>query len=59
MGSNIHPSWQAQIASLDVKEVTISSEYTEYTHIYLSDSIAELPKHTNINNHPINMIDDK
>ena len=57
--SNVHPSWQAQIALLDVKKVTITSEYTDYTDLFSPDSAAELPKHIGINDHPINLIDDK
>ena len=59
VGSNVHPSWEAQIASLDVKKVTIPSEYADYTDVFSPDSAAELPKHTGINNHLIDLIDDK
>ena len=59
MGSNVHPSRQAQIALLDVKKVTISPKYTDYTNVFSPDSATELPEHTGINNHPINLIDDK
>ena len=57
--SNVHPSRQAQIALLDVEEVIIPSEYTEYTDVFSSDSAAEPPKHTDINDYSINLIDDK
>ena len=59
VGSNVHPSRQAQIALLDVKKVTISPKYTDYTNVFSPDSATELPEHTGINNHPINLIDDK
>ena len=59
VGSNIHLSRQAQIASLDVEEVTIPAEYLDYTDVFSPNSVAELPKHTGINDHPINLIDDK
>ena len=39
---NIHPSRQSQIASLDVKEVTIPAEYLDYTNVFSLDSAAEL-----------------
>ena len=59
VGSNVHPSRQAQIASLDVEEVTIPAEYLDYTDVFSPDSAAELPEHTGINDHPIDLIDDK
>ena len=57
--TNIHPSRQAQIASLNVKEVTIPAEYSDYTDVFSSDSAAELPEHTGINDHPIDLVDNK
>lgn len=57
--SNVYLSWQAQIMSLKVKEITIFLEYTDYTNIFSSDSATELSKHTGIKNHPINLVDDK
>ena len=59
VGSTVHPSRQAQIASLDVEEVTIPAEYLDYTDVFSPDSAAELPEHTGINDHPIDLIDDK
>ena len=59
LGSNVHPSWQAQIALLDVKEVTIPAEYLDYIDVFSLNSMAELLEHTGINDHPINLIDDK
>ena len=57
--SNVHASRRAQISSLDIEEVTIPSEYANYTDVFSPDSAAELPKHTGINNHSIGLIDDK
>ena len=57
--SSVHPSQQAQISSLDVKEVIIPFEYTDYTDVFSPDSAAELLEHTDINNHPIDLIEDK
>ena len=59
VGSNVYPSRQAQIALLDIKEVTIPPEYTDYTNVFSPNSAAELPKHTSINDHSIDLIDDK
>ena len=44
---------------MDVKEVTIPSEYANYTNVFSPNSAAEFPEHTGINNHPIDLIDDK
>lgn len=44
---------------LKVEEVIILFEYADYTDVFSPDSVAELPKHTNINNHSIDLIDDK
>ena len=52
---NVHPSRQAQIASLDVEEVTIPAEYSDYTDVFSPDSAVELPEHTGINDHPIDL----
>ena len=54
--TNIHPSCQAQIASL--KLITILTKYLDYT-VFFPSSARELPEHTGINNHPINLVDDK
>ena len=57
--SNVHTSQQAQIFLLDIEKVTISSEYADYTDVFSPNSTTELPKYTDINNHFINLIDDK
>ena len=55
----IHPSCQAQVAALTSKETRIPAEYSDFSNVFSSDSAAELPEHTGINNHPINLLDDK
>ena len=57
--SSVHPSWQNQISSLDVKEVTIPFKYADYTNVFSPDCTAELPEHTDINDYLIDLIDDK
>ena len=57
--SNVHASWRAQISTMDVEKVTIPSEYADYTDVFSPDSAAELPKDTSINDHLIDLIDDK
>ena len=54
--TSIHPSRQAQIASLNAKEVTIPAEYSDYTEVFFSETAAELPEHTGINDHPIDLV---
>ena len=55
----IHLSHQAQVAVLTSKETRIPAEYSDFSDLFSSDSVAELPKHTGINNHPINLLDNK
>ena len=57
--SNIHPFWHTQIALLKAEEVTIPSKYADYTNIFSSNFATKLPKYTRINDHLINLIDDK
>ena len=59
MDSNVHLFQHAQIALLKAKKVTILSKYADYTDVFSPDSASELPKHTSINDHFINLIDDK
>ena len=33
--------------------------YSDHTNVSSPNSIAELPKHSNINNYPINLVDNK
>ena len=55
----IHPSCQAQVAALMSEETGIPTEYSDFSNVFSSDSAAELPEHTGINDHPINLLDDK
>ena len=55
----IHPSGQAQVASPMSKKTRIPVKYSEFSNVFSSDSVAELPEHTRINDHLINLIDDK
>lgn len=59
INSNIYPSQHAQIALLKVEEVTILSKYTNYTYLFSLDFVAELPKHLDIINHSIDLINNK
>ena len=55
----IHPSCQTQVAALTSEETGIPAKYSDFSNVFSSDSAAELPEHTGINDHPINLLDDK
>ena len=55
----IQPSCQAQVAALTSEKTGISVECSDFSNIFSSDSVAELPEHTGINNHSINPLDNK
>ena len=57
--SSVYPFWHAQIALLKVEKVTILSKYVDYTNVFSLDFAAELSKHTGINDHFIDLIDNK
>lgn len=56
----IYPSWTAQIALLiaDEAPVTVLAEYSNFADMFSPESTAELPKYTEINDHPIELIND-
>ncbi len=55
----MHPSKWAQIAHLKVDKVPtkVTSKYTDFADVFLSNLAVELPKHTKINNHAIDLVD--
>ena len=55
----IYPSCQAQVASLMSKETGISAKYSDFSNVFSSDFPAKLLKHKKINDHPINLLDNK
>ena len=55
----IHPFCQAQVAALTSEETGIPAEYSDFSNVFSSDSPAELPEYTGINDHPINLLDNK
>ena len=55
----IYPSCQAQVAALMSKGAGISAEYFDFSDVFSSDSAVELPKHTGINDHLIDLLDNK
>ena len=56
---SIYPSCQAQIAMLTSEENGIPAEYSNFSNIFSSNSAAELPEYTTINDHPIDLLDNK
>ena len=57
----IHPFWAAQIRLLKANKAltTVSTKYSDYTNVFLSELAAELPEHTGINDHAIELEDSK
>ena len=55
----IYPSGQSEVALLTSEEKGISAEYSDFSDIFSLDSAVELLVHTGINNHSINLLDDK
>ena len=55
----IHSFCQVQVALLTSKETRDLVEYSNFSNIFSSNSAAELPDYTRINNHLINLQDNK
>ena len=55
----IHLACQAQVTALTSEENGIPAEYSDFSDVFSSDSVAELPEHIGINDHFINLLDNK
>ena len=55
----IHPFCQAQAALLISEKTGIFAEYFDFSNIFSLDSAAELPENTKINDHFIDLLDNK
>ena len=55
----IYPSRQAQVALLTSEKTEIPIEYSDFSNNFSSDSAVKLLEYTGINNHAINLQDDK
>ena len=55
----IYPSYQAQVAVLTSEETGIPVEYSDFFNIFSSASALELPEYTRINDHSIDLLDNK
>ena len=51
--------YQAQVATLTSEKTRTPAEYSDFSDVFSSDSTVELLKHTRINDHPINLLDNK
>ncbi len=60
MGDEVHPSRRAQIAHLKADEapIEVPSEYADFADVFSPKLAAELPEHTGINDHAIELVDD-
>ena len=55
----IYTSCQAQVVALTSKETRIPVEYSDFSNTFSLDSATKLPEHIEINDHPINLLDNK
>ena len=55
----IYFSRQAQVTALTSKKTGIPAKYSNFSNVFSSDSAAELPQHTGINDHYIDLLDNK
>ena len=55
----IYPSCQAEIALLTSEEYRILAEYFELSNVFSSDLAGGLPEYTRINDHSIDLLDNK
>ncbi len=60
LSDEIHLSRRAQIGHLKADEVPskVPSKYTDFANVFSRKLVGELPEHTEINNHVIELVDD-
>ena len=58
---DIHPFRRAQIAALVANEAptSIPTEYSDFADVFSPELASELPEHTGINDHAIELVDDR
>ena len=56
---NVHPSRRPQISGLITEEAptTVPAEYSDFADVFSPDLASELPEHTGINDHAIELVD--
>ena len=55
----IHLFCHAQVTTLTSNETGIPAKYSDFFNVFSSDFVAELPEYTGINDHFINLLDNK
>lgn len=55
----VHPSRKTLIASLKVEKVIVFMEYSDFANVFFPNSIIKLLKYFKINNHFIDLENDK
>ena len=55
----IHPFCQAQVASLTSEKTRIFAEYSDFFNVFSSDSVVKLLESLKINDHRIDLLNDK
>ena len=55
----IYSFYQVPVVLLINEKIGILAEYSDFSNVFSSNSAAELPEYTRINDHPINLLDDK
>ena len=58
---NVHPFQRPQISSLIAEEAPtkVPAEYSDFADVFLPDLASELPEHTGINDHTIELVEDQ
>ena len=58
---NVHPSWRPQISGLIAEEtpIKVSAEYSDFADVFSPDLATELPEHTEIKDHVIDLEEGK
>ncbi len=61
LGDEVHPSRRVQIAHLKADEALteVPNEYADFADVFSPKLAAELPEHTGINDHAIELVDDR
>ena len=56
---DVHPSCRSQVSGLIAEEAPtkVSAKYLDFVDVFSPDLVSELPKHTGINNHNIELVD--
>ena len=55
---DVHPFWRPQISGLIAKEAStkVPAKYSDFANVFSLNLVSELPEHTGINNHAIDLV---